>query len=176
MYPGLTPPPINDYFRVIEEEFASINQGYQLLAEPGRSLVAESMSLVVPVDLRRNNVLYINDGTYGGLFDAGTPNFIFPTRLIGASDEENLSLSPFSFYGPTCDSLDFMKGPFYLPSTIREGDYIEIGQLGAYSQSLATRFNGFSHDRRCYEVDEPPLMSMYDKAMIDEAALEVIAA
>lgn len=176
LYPGLTPPPIHDYFNVIEEEFASINQNYQLLAEPGRAIVAESMSLVVRVDLRRNNTLYINDGTYGGLFDAGTPNFIFPTRMIGASDEENLSLSPFSFYGPTCDSLDFMKGPFYLPSIIAEGDYIEIGQLGAYSQTLATRFNGFGHDERCFMTDEPPLMSMYEKAMIDEAALEVIAA
>ncbi len=176
LYPGLTPPPINDYFKIIEEEFSSIDRGYELLAEPGRAIVAESMSLVVRVDLRRENVLFINDGTYGVLFDAGTPNFIFPTRMIGASEEENLSLSPFSFYGPTCDSLDFMKGPFYLPSTIGEGDYIEIGQLGAYSHSLATSFNGFSHDTRCFELNEPPLMSMYEKAVVDEAALEVIAA
>lgn len=175
-YPGLTPPPIKDYFTVIEEEFASINRGYQLLAEPGRAIVAECMSLVVRVDLRRDNKLYINDGTYGGLFDAGVPNFIFPTRMLGASETENLSLSPFSFYGPTCDSLDFMKGPFYLPSTIKEGDYIEIGQLGAYSQTLATTFNGFSHHKTPVVCDDPPLMSMYDKAMIDEQAIEVIAA
>jgi ornithine decarboxylase len=176
LYPGLTPPPIEDFFNVIEEEFASINQDYELLAEPGRALVSECMSLIVRVELRKDNTLYINDGTYGGLFDAGTPHFIFPTRMIGASETDNLSLTPFSFYGPTCDSLDFMKGPFYLPSTISEGNYIEIGQLGAYSRSLATRFNGFSHNNKCVWVNDPPLMSMYEKAMVDVGALEVIAA
>lgn len=176
LYPGLTPPPIEDYFKVIEEEFSSINRGYELLSEPGRAMVAECMSLIVRVELRKNNILYINDGTYGGLFDAGTPHFIFPTRMIGATEQDNLSLMPFSFYGPTCDSLDFMKGPFYLPSMIDEGDYIEIGQLGAYSQSLATQFNGFSHNQNCVWVNDAPLMSMYEKAIVDVGALEVIAA
>lgn len=176
VYPGMTPPPIEDYFHVIEEEFSSINRGYQLLAEPGRAIVAECMSLIVRVELRKNNTLYINDGTYGGLFDAGTPHFIFPTRMLGATDKDNLSLTPFSFYGPTCDSLDFMKGPFYLPSCIKEGDYIEIGQLGAYSQSLATSFNGFSHNKAYVLVEDAPLMSMYEKAMVDVGEMEVIAA
>lgn len=176
LYPGLTPPPIVDYFKVIEAEFRSMDRGYELLAEPGRALVAECMSLIVRVELRKNHVLYINDGTYGGLFDAGTPHFIFPTRMIGATEQDNLSLTPFSFYGPTCDSLDFMKGPFYLPSTIDEGHYIEIGQLGAYSQSLATQFNGFSHNQNCVWVNDAPLMSMYEKAVVDVGALEVIAA
>ena len=40
-----------------------------------------------------------------------------------------------------------MKGPFLCyPNNIKEGDYIEIGQLGAYGISLRTKFNGFYSD------------------------------
>ena len=107
-------------------------------------------------------MLYINDGTYGGLFDAGYPEFIFPTKTIRTDTKNALSanLVPFGFYGPTCDSLDVMKGPFYLPDNICEGDYIEIGGLGAYSKSIRTRFNGFD-DILEIEVSDQPLASMY---------------
>ena len=44
----------------------------------------------------------------------------------------------FSFYGPTCDDLDHMAGPFMLPADIEAGDYIEIGMLGAYGCAMRT--------------------------------------
>lgn len=164
IYPGLFPPEMQLYFDAIHEEFDAIegSQFMTLLAEPGRAMVAESMSLIVRVDARRGNMLYINDGTYGSLFDAGTPRFIFPTRLLRHDAEEASSLVPYSFYGPTCDSLDVMKGPFYLPHDVREGDYIEIGQMGAYGRCMNTGFNGFTVDEQIYEVSDAPLMSMYD--------------
>ena len=68
----------------------------------------------------------------------------------------------FDFYGPTCDSLDYMKGPFLLPNNVKEGDYIELGQLGAYGLTFRTEFNGFYSDQ-IYEVEDSPIMTMYDK-------------
>lgn len=164
IYPGMTPPNLQSYF---DEIFDSINQlnlkkDCKIWCEPGRALVAEAGSLVVRVEGRKNNMLYINDGTYGGLFDAGYPGFIYHTKAIRVAKKSELSSQKdaFGFYGPTCDSLDTMKGPFYLPENIGEGDYIEIGQLGAYSRSIRTEFNGFNKNIQI-EVKDEPLESMY---------------
>ncbi len=116
----------------------------QLLAEPGRVLVAEGGSLVVRVEARKGDVLYINDGTYGGLFDAGPMlNMKYPVKAVSSDRPFEGDLVPFSFMGPTCDSLDRMKGPFHLPADIGPGDWIEIMNTGAYSQGLRGNFNGF---------------------------------
>ena len=68
----------------------------------------------------------------------------------------------YSLYGPTCDSIDYMKGPFILPNNIKEGDYIELGQLGAYGITFRTKFNGFFSDQ-IYEVEDKAIISMYEK-------------
>lgn len=177
IYPGMIPPEMGDFFEAIHDEFDKIpgSKNMTLLAEPGRALVAESMSLVVRVDLRKGNLLYINDGTYGSLFDAGTPKFIYPVRLLRTKEPHSTDLVPFSFYGPTCDSLDFMKGPFYLPKDVREGDHIEIGQMGAYGRTMLTHFNGFRPDDDIVYVHDEPLMTMYGDD-ITTKPLEVIAA
>ncbi|OIZ99584.1 ornithine decarboxylase [Rickettsiella grylli] len=164
IYPGMTPPPLEIYFNVIHEEFKEISKKFptiELLCEPGRCLVAESTSVIVRVESRKKNQLYINDGTYGSLFDAGIPHFIFPVRLIKKSYRKNKDLIPYSFYGPTCDCLDYMQGPFYLPSDIKEGNYIEIGQVGAYGRTLSTGFNGFKHEEGVIAVSDKPIMSMF---------------
>ena len=171
LYPGMTPPAMDTYFNAIHEEFAEIKKtrpNIKLLSEPGRALVAESTSLVVTVLLRKNNTLYINDGTYGTLFDAGTPKFIFPMRKIGIDSYSESDLIPFSFYGPTCDSLDFMKGPFYLPKDIKAGDYIEVGQMGAYGRTLSTNFNGFEIEPGVVNISDKPILSMYDNLFMSE--------
>ena len=162
VYPGMNPPPMAEFFRAIHESTRDLIRQHRcaLLCEPGRALVAESGSVVVRVEARKGNHLYINDGTYGSLFDAGTPKFIFPCRTVSRK-EASEELTGFSFFGPTCDSLDTMKGPFFLPSDIKEGDYIEIGQLGAYGRTMATRFNGFSVANRVVAVKDEPLMSIY---------------
>ncbi|MFT6106677.1 MAG: ornithine decarboxylase [Rickettsiales bacterium] len=164
-YPGMTPPPLKSYIDEINDSIKSLGLGpdCELWCEPGRALVAESGSLVVRVEARKNQMLYINDGTYGGLFDAGHPGFIYPTKAIriNKTDDFSTKLVPFGFYGPTCDSLDTMKGPFYLPDNIREGDYIEIGGLGAYCRSIRTGFNGFD-DILEIESGDQPLISMFE--------------
>tara|TARA_B100000929_G_scaffold115224_1_gene91431 strand:- start:1037 stop:1519 length:483 start_codon:yes stop_codon:yes gene_type:complete len=139
----------------------------KLLCEPGRALVAESGSTIVRINLRKKQKLYINDGTYGSLFDAGAPNLIYPSRLITNGRIISKKMTAFDFYGPTCDSMDYMKGPFVLPNNIKEGDYIELGQLGAYGLTFRTQFNGFYSDE-IYEVEDNPIMSMYDKETNNE--------
>lgn len=163
IYPGMLPQSLNAYFDRIHQALESLDdyQAMTFLAEPGRALVAESMSEIVRVDLRKENILYINDGTYGSLFDAGSPNFIFPTRLITPLKNPSL-LTGFQLYGPTCDAMDFMKGLFYIPEEVKEGDYLEIGQVGAYGKTLASTFNGFGPSQEIRFVSNPPILSMYE--------------
>jgi ornithine decarboxylase len=129
-----------------------------LWAEPGRALVAAGTSVVVQIQHRRGDALYINDGVYGSLSDAGAPGFRFPVRLIRAGRAPVAAATmPFRLFGPTCDSADRMDGPFMLPADAREGDWIEIGQLGAYGAALRTAFNGFDRARLTDVCDAPLL-------------------
>ena len=163
IYPDLKPEPLENYFEEIKRglEQLKLEKLPEIICEPGRALVAESGSTIVRVNLRKKNKLYINDGTYGSLFDAGVPNFILPSKLITNGRVQSKKITAFQFYGPTCDSLDYMKGPFLLPNNIKEGDYIEIGQLGAYGLTFRTKFNGF-YSNTIVELNDKPIMSLYD--------------
>jgi len=164
IYPDLVPQSLDNYFEEIKKslENLKLEKLPEILCEPGRSLVAESGSTIVRVNLRKKQKLYINDGTYGTLFDAGTPNIVYPSRLIKNGKVISKKLTAFDFYGPTCDSMDYMKGPFLLPNNIKENDYIELGQLGAYGLTFRTQFNGFYSDE-IYEVEDEPIMTIYGK-------------
>ncbi len=164
VYPDLIPEPLENYMNEIKEGLnrLKIEKMPEVFCEPGRALVAESGSTIVKVLLRKKQKLYINDGTYGSLFDAGVPNFVLPSKMIKNGRSTSKKLTAFDFYGPTCDSLDYMKGPFLLPNNIQEGDYIELGQLGAYGTTFRTKFNGFYSDE-IYQVDDKPILSMYDR-------------
>ena len=163
VYPDLNPEPLDNYLDEIKKSVINLNLPFtpELICEPGRALVAESGSTIVKVNLRKKNKLYINDGTYGTLFDAGVPNFILPSKIILNGRIQSKKLTAFNFYGPTCDSMDYMKGPFLLPNNIKEGDYIELGQLGAYGLTFRTKFNGFYSDK-IFELADQPIMSLYD--------------
>ena len=167
VYPDLNPQPLENYLNEIKKAFNNLKleKKPELMCEPGRALVAESGSSIVRVVLRKKQKLYINDGTYGSLFDAGVPNFVFPTRMIPNGRMTSKKMASYSLYGPTCDSIDYMKGPFVLPNNLKEGDYIEVGQLGAYSLTFRTKFNGFYSDK-IFEVNDRPIMSMYEKDTI----------
>ena len=166
IYPDLIPQSLDNYFDEIKKglENLKIDNMPEIICEPGRALVAESGSTIVRINLRKKQKLYINDGTYGTLFDAGTPNIVFPSKMIKDTSNKIISkkLTAFDFYGPTCDSMDYMKGPFLLPNNIKENDYIELGQLGSYGLTFRTQFNGFYSDE-IYEVEDSPIMSLYNK-------------
>ena len=164
IYPDLVPPSLDNYFEEIKKslENLKLEKLPKIICEPGRAIVAESGSTIVKVNLRKKQKLYINDGTYGTLFDAGTPNIVYPSRLIKNGKIISKKITAFDFYGPTCDSMDYMKGPFLLPNNIKENDFIELGQLGAYGLTFRTQFNGYYSDE-IYEVEDQPIMTMYGK-------------
>jgi ornithine decarboxylase len=169
VYPGMVPPQMADYVDSIERGFADmlVHEDTELWCEPGRALVAEASSVLTKVELRKGDALYLNDGSYGTLFDAAHVKWPFPVKLFrnedGEATEVEGALRPFRFYGPTCDSIDHMPGPFWLPEDIREGDYIEIGMMGAYGVAMSTRFNGFG-DAETVAVEDAPMASMYGLA------------
>ena len=164
IYPDLKPEPLDNYLNEIKKALKNLKleKMPEIFCEPGRAIVAEAGSTIVKVILKKKQKLYINDGTYGSLFDAGVPNFVLPAKMISNGRVVSKKLTAFNFYGPTCDSLDYMKGPFLLPNNIKEGDYIELGQLGAYGTTFRTKFNGFYSDA-IYQVDDKPILSMYDR-------------
>lgn len=166
VYPGMVPPAMDDYMDSIHRGFAEmmVHETTELWCEPGRALVAESTSILTKVDLRKGDALYLNDGSYGSLFDATHTKWPFPVKLVRASDvEPSTEAKPFHFYGPTCDSMDHMPGPFWLPDDVDEGDYVEIGMLGAYGAAMTTRFNGYG-DLDIAEVKDAPMASMFGLA------------
>ncbi|WP_083500503.1 type III PLP-dependent enzyme [Sphingomonas endophytica] len=160
-YPGMTPPPLERYFETIHRAFESLPISYsaELWAEPGRALSAEYSSVVVRVERRRGEELYINDGAYGALFDAAHIGWRYPVALL-REPESTVRDHAFSFWGPTCDDMDYMKGPFPLPADVTVGDYVEVGMLGAYGAAMRTAFNGFTSDETVVATDEP-MESLY---------------
>ena len=164
VYPGMVPPDLNEYAEAIHRGFNEmpVSETTELWCEPGRALVAESSSVLARVDLRKGDALYLNDGSYGSLFDATHSRWPFPTKLV-RDGESSTDLKAFQFYGPTCDSIDHMPGPFWLPADVREGDFIEIGMLGAYGVAMTTGFNGYGeHDVAV--VEDAPMASLYGLA------------
>ena len=160
-YPGMEPPPLESYFAVIHEAFEKLPVSYssELWCEPGRALCAEYASLLVRVEKRRGSELYINDGAYGALFDAAHIGWRYPVQLVRECGSNTRPMD-FSFYGPTCDDLDHMAGPFQLPGDVAAGDYIEVGMLGAYGCAMRTAFNGFGAERTEI-VDDEPMATLY---------------
>ncbi|MGN6155244.1 MAG: type III PLP-dependent enzyme [Sphingomicrobium sp.] len=161
VYPGMEPPPLETYFQVIHSAFEALPISYsaELWCEPGRALCAEYASLLVRVEKRRGSELYINDGAYGALFDAAHVGWRFPVSLLRDRPSAAKPVG-FSFYGPTCDDLDHMAGPFELPADVQAGDYVEIGMLGAYGCAMRTGFNGFGIDS-VQLVDDEPMATLY---------------
>lgn len=144
-YPDMPICPMTDYFGAISESLDVHGfDGVEILGEPGRALCAEGGSTLARVELRKGSDLYLNDGTFGSLFDAGQFAWKFPVELHRARPPApTANTTGFRFFGPTCDSADTMNGPFHLPADTCEGDWVEIKHLGAYGQALATQFNGF---------------------------------
>lgn len=162
-YPGLIPPPLADYAALIEETFEEmmVTETAELWAEPGRALVAEAASTLTRVELVKGDAAYLTDGAYGSLFDMAHARWPFPMRVLRAEGAPARESAPFRLFGPTCDAIDSMPGPYALPADLREGDVIEVGMTGAYGAALSTRFNGFG-DIETVRVNDFPWASVYD--------------
>ncbi len=147
-YLGSNIPALEEYMNVIKESVKklSLPKDCVLMCEPGRSMVAHGASLVVQVQLRKGDQLYVNDGMYGSLSEVHQVNIRCPVKLWRLQGTPSAQMQAFSLAGPTCDSLDMFPKEYVLPEDVREGDWIEIDRLGAYSNSNATHFNGFFTD------------------------------
>lgn len=174
VYPGMEPPALEAYFDAIARAYESLPVSYssELWCEPGRALCAEYSSLIVRVEKRRGDELYINDGAYGALFDAAHVGWRFPVKLL-REDQSDTRDMPFSFYGPTCDDMDHMAGPFLLPADVQAGDYIEIGMLGAYGCAMRTGFNGFTNGAT-YAVNDAPMATLYGEDADEALSARVV--
>ncbi|BAZ30781.1 putative ornithine decarboxylase [Cylindrospermum sp. NIES-4074] len=157
-YPGTNVPPLEDYITEIKQGLnrLRLSPQTQVIAEPGRALVASSCSLLVQVQLRKKNQLYINDGIYGGLSELYDSKIQLPARVVRINDFTSNKLEEFYINGATCDSADMLPTPLKLSNDVREGDWIEIDQIGAYSNSSVTRFNGLCSEAFSILYDEPP--------------------
>jgi len=158
LYMNTSAPPLEDYMAAIRKGLKDIKvkPAVEVMAEPGRVLAASGISLLAQVQLRKGEQLYINDGIYGSLSEMVQTDLRLPARLIRLNEQPGEEQTAFTLSGPTCDSLDVIPGTFDLPSDAREGDWIEIDQVGAYSNALATHFNGF-HPETFVEVHDRPL-------------------
>ena len=174
VYPGMEPPALEAYFDAIHRSFEDLPVSYssELWCEPGRALSAEYSSLIVRVERRRGDELYINDGAYGALYDAAHVGWRFPVQLLREPPSDVRDM-PFSFYGPTCDDADHMAGPFMLPADTNAGDYIEIGMLGAYGCAMRTGFNGFGNGETHVVTDEP-MASLYVEIAEERVSANVV--
>lgn len=149
-YPDFIVPGLDEYFHAIEESFATLPlaDNAEVLGEPGRALAAPGMSAVVEVLLRKDHRLYINDGMYGvfWLLRIDGPDR-YPVRTYRDGKLLEGATTEFQVNGPTCDGTDTLPGLVPLPADVQPGDYLEFGNIGAYSISGRTDYNGFYSDR-----------------------------
>lgn len=149
-------PPLSKFFTAIKKGLKELNlpKSCAILAEPGRALVADGVSLVVQVLQRKDERLYINDGVYHSLSETVSGGIRLPPRLIRLDGQTpSNEMADYTLYGPTCDSTDVLPHPYALPADVREGDWIELGRAGAYSSALVSHFNGF-HPETFIVIDE----------------------
>jgi ornithine decarboxylase len=141
------------FVAAIREAVARHGLRCRLQCEPGRALVADGASVLARVELRRGLGLYLNDGTYGNLAELKWIGPQFPMRLVRPARPGDARQVGFDLFGPTCDSVDSMPGPHWLPADTEAGDWIEVGMMGAYANSLRTQFNGFTSERPALLAD-----------------------
>jgi ornithine decarboxylase len=154
-YPGVPQPPLADFFAAIAQARKALKfpQDMQSLCEPGRALVADGVSVLTQVNLRRGDALFLNDGIYGSLNEYVLPNWpvqytltCFARGAGGRIVRKSGSAIPYRAFGPTCDTLDKLPVKLSLPDDLETGDWVLFGQMGAYSAALRTSFNGFYPD------------------------------
>ncbi|HXL98889.1 MAG TPA: alanine racemase [Rhizomicrobium sp.] len=146
-------PPYHWYFDTVREALETLPKKVPVICEPGRALIAEGLSLITQVILRKADSLYINDGVYGSFDELTLPGWtgdyvhrVFALDAKGRVSEKPAGHKAFRVFGPTCDTLDVLPRPLLLPEDIAPGDFIVFESIGAYSVAVRTNFNGFYPD------------------------------
>ncbi|MTI08870.1 type III PLP-dependent enzyme domain-containing protein [Curvivirga aplysinae] len=168
-YPSMETPPLKDFFDAIDEavKAADLPKDCEILCEPGRALSANAQSLLLQIIMIKDDQIYLNDGIYGSMSEVGMTDLVrYPYRLVSCDGPRANETKGFGTYGPTCDTLDVMNMHFELPVDVQVGDWIEIGILGAYSNAVASNFNGFSADNWMVVEDDNAFPPTYYHAPV----------
>ena len=141
-------PALSAFFAAIntaaDEAFA--DRVPKLECEPGRAICAPAFTQLTAIKLfkQATGEVYLNDGIYGGLLETSQAADLLPVyQLVRDGIAVEGPRKPYTIYGPTCDPLDVLPNKIALPADLREGDIIAFFQAGAYSQAMATQFNGY---------------------------------
>lgn len=134
--------PFRELARILNAEFRRLfPKELEILAEPGRYMVATAATLVAEVigkaDRDGKRCYYLNDGLYhtfsGVLFD----HCQYRIKAFKKGPTELCAV-----FGPTCDALDTISQSEPLPE-LNLGDLVYSENIGAYSHASSTWFNGF---------------------------------
>jgi ornithine decarboxylase len=134
--------PFSELARLLNAEIDRLfPQEMEIVAEPGRFLVATAATLVVKIigKARRDRKLcyYVDDGIYGTYSGILFDHCPYHLEAFTQKPKEICSV-----FGPTCDALDTISTAEYLPD-LRLGELLFSRNVGAYTNASATQFNGF---------------------------------
>lgn len=162
IYDGVWPPKREEYFKVISKGLKRLHlpRTCRVVATPGRALVADAVSILTKVEHRRGQMLYLNDGLMGGLSSINISWWRPPLRHIRLDQKVSRHIGEFLFSGPACYGNDTMPGPYYLPEDTDAGDFLELGQMGAYGGSMTTAFHCNPWPEMLTVGDDPPLPAL----------------
>lgn len=143
---------LDAFYRSIGEACQqAIDAGFEVYAEPGRCLVSGAgvaVSEVLGITERSGKQwTYLDDGIYGCYSIKLYENHDFQFQALRDPRKKAFALSkserPWTVAGPTCDSLDVISTEVSLPENLAVGDIMITPNLGAYTISTASCFNGF---------------------------------
>ena len=134
--------PLRELARMLNSEFKRLfPKEMEVLAEPGRFLVATAATLVVKVIGKAHRdgkpCYYVDDGVYGTYSGILFDHCQYHLKAMKKGPKQISSV-----FGPTCDALDTISLAEELPE-LRLGDLLYSENIGAYSNASATAFNGF---------------------------------
>ncbi|EMK6667232.1 type III PLP-dependent enzyme [Vibrio fluvialis] len=134
--------PIDQFCVPINEALAELPETVQVIAEPGRFIVAQSMMSVASVmgqaERDGQTWYYLDDGVYGSFSGLIFDDAQYPLVTLKQEGE----YAPSVLAGPTCDSIDVIAENILLPK-LENGDLIIGRMMGAYTSATATDFNFF---------------------------------
>ncbi|MDX6568322.1 MAG: ornithine decarboxylase [Gaiellales bacterium] len=143
-------PPMRAFGAAIEHALARLPYPLEVVAEPGRALVAEAGVLATTVigvaERAGRRWVHLDVGAFNGMMETleTRRELIFPIAWSGGGPRR---LVPCAVTGPTCDSEDTMFFDVLLPDDLRPDDRLYIQTAGAYTTAYASRFNGFDVPR-----------------------------
>jgi ornithine decarboxylase len=140
-------PTLDDIAGVIDGALGPARDDFTLLAEPGRYLVADSMTLLTSVvgTAQRDGRMwhYLDDGIYGSYSNVMTEDVHPPILALRELTDGAGEFEPVTLAGPTCDSADVIARDYPMPA-LEVGDIVISPMMGAYTSVTSSRFNGIA--------------------------------